>query len=141
MRESEEKYRTLFDMLSDALALIEIETGNMLDVNKTFIEVYGYSKEEVLKMKNTDFSAEPEVTKQTTRARGTYVPVRYHKKKDGTVFPAEITAGNFKYQGKDVHIAAIRDITERNRFEAQLQRSQKMERLFWLLMTSKAKEK
>ena len=129
LRESEESNRTLFDMVSDALALIEIETGNMLDVNKTFIDLYGYCKEEALKMKNTDFSAEPEVTKQITRARGTYVPVRYHKKKDGTVFPTEITASNFKYQGRDVHIAAIRDITERNRFEAQLQRSQKMESL------------
>ena len=129
LRESEEKYRTLFDMVSDALALIEIETGNMLDVNKTFIEVYGYSKEETIRMKNTDFSAEPEITKQATQARGTYIPIRYHKKKDGTVFPTEITASIFKYQGKDVHIAAIRDITERQCYEAQLQRSQKMESL------------
>ncbi len=127
LRESEEKYRTLFDIESDALALIEIETGKMLDVNKAFIELYGYSKEEILRMKNTDFSAEPEITKQATQARGTYVPIRYHKKKDGTVFPTEITARIFKYQERDVHIAAIRDITERKRLETQLQQAQRME--------------
>jgi len=126
-RESEKKYRTLFDMESDALALIEIETGKMLDVNKAFIELYGYSKKEILRMKNTDFSAEPEMTNQATQARGTYVPIRYHKKKDGTVFPTEITARIFKYQERDVHIAAIRDITERKRLETQLQQAQRME--------------
>jgi PAS domain S-box-containing protein len=46
LRESEEKYRKLFEMESDALALMEIETGNMLDVNGAFIKLYGYSKEE-----------------------------------------------------------------------------------------------
>ena len=39
LQESEEKYRTLFNMESDALALIEIETGQMLEVNKAFIEL------------------------------------------------------------------------------------------------------
>ncbi|RJQ84731.1 MAG: PAS domain-containing sensor histidine kinase [Desulfobacteraceae bacterium] len=129
LRESVEKYRILFDLESDALALIEIETGNMLEVNKAFVELYGYSREEILCMKNTDFSAEPEATRKVTRARGNYVPIRYHKKRDGTVFPTEITASIFKYQGRDVHIAAIRDITERMRLESQLQRAQKMKSL------------
>ena len=129
LRESMEKYRILFDLESDALALIEIETGQMLEVNKAFVELYGYSREEVLQMKNTDFSAEPEATRKATRARGTYIPIRHHKKKDGSVFPTEITASILKYQGKDVHIAAIRDITERMRLENQLQRAQKMKSL------------
>jgi two-component system, cell cycle sensor histidine kinase and response regulator CckA len=129
LRQRDEAYRSLFDMVSDALALIEIETGQMLDVNKAFIDLYGYSKEEILGMKNTDFSAEPEKTKQATESRGVYIPVRWHKKKDGTVFPTEISARVFHYHDRDVHIAAIRDITERHRYEAQRQRSQKMESL------------
>jgi two-component system, cell cycle sensor histidine kinase and response regulator CckA len=122
-----EKYRILFDLESDALALIDIETGKMFEINQAFIDLYGYSREEILKMKNMDFSAEPEMTRQTTEARGPYVPLRYHKKKDGSVFPTEITASIFKYKGRDVLIAAMRDITERKRLESQLQRSQKME--------------
>ncbi len=127
LKESEEKYRTLFDLLSDSLALIENNTGNMLDVNKAFVELYGYSKQEILSMKNTDFSAEPEKTRKATKLQGSYIPIRYHKKKDGTIFPTEITAKIFKYKGRDVHIAAIRDTTERRRFEAQIERSKKME--------------
>jgi len=129
LRARDEEYLTLFDMVSDALALIDIETGQMLDVNKAFVELYGYRKSEVLRMKNTDFSAEPEKTTEATRSRGLYIPIRWHKKKDGTVFPTEITARILKYEGRDVHMAAIRDITERHRYEAQHRRSQKMESL------------
>ena len=129
LRERDEDYRTLFDMVSDALGLIDIETGQMLDVNKAFVELYGYSKSEVLRMKNTDFSAEPGKTTEATRSRGVYIPIRWHKKKDGTVFPTEITARILKFEGRDVHMAAIRDITERHRYESQHRRSQKMESL------------
>ncbi len=129
LRENEKKYRTLFNMESDALALIDIETGNMLEVNKAFIDLYGYSRDEILRMKNSDFSAEPDRTRKSTHDRRSYVPVRYHKKKDGTVFPTEITASIFEYRGRDVHIAAIRDTTERMRLEAHFRRLQKMESL------------
>ena len=129
LQKGEAEYRSLFDMVSDALALIEIETGRMLDVNKAFIDLYGYGREEILAMKNTDFSAEPDKTREATQAHGVYIPVRWHKKKDGTVFPTEITARILNYKGRDVHMAAIRDITERQRYEAQRQRFQKMESL------------
>ncbi len=120
LRESEKKYRTLFDMESDAIALIDVETGNMLEVNKAFISLYGYSREKVLQMKNTDFSIEPDKTKKATQEHKKVIPIRWHKKKDGTVFPTEIAANIFNNQGKDVHIAAIRDITERNKTEEHL---------------------
>ena len=129
LRARDEEYLTLFDMVSDALGLIDIETGQMLGVNKAFVELYGYPKSEVLRMKNTDFSAEPDKTAEATRLRGAYIPIRWHKKKDGTVFPTEIAARILKYEGRDVHMAAIRDITARYRYEAQHRRSQKMESL------------
>jgi len=56
LRESEEKYQQLFDLSSDALFLIEIDTGKILDLNNAAIEMYGYSREEALQMNNADFS-------------------------------------------------------------------------------------
>ena len=121
--ESEEKYRKLFDMESDALALIDIETGKLLDVNRAFIKLYGYSKEEIRLMKNTDFSAEPEKTLKATQDRQEYIPLRYHKTKNGKVFPVEITASMFEHQGKNIYIIAIRDITDRKIIEQQIEAS------------------
>jgi PAS domain S-box-containing protein len=110
-------------MESDALVLVDIETGKLLDVNRAFIKLYGYTREELQQMKNTDFSAEPDKTLKATQDRQEYIPLRYHKKKDGTVFPVEITANMFEYQGKKVYIIAIRDITERKNTEQQIKAS------------------
>jgi PAS domain S-box-containing protein len=125
LRESEEQYRKLFEMESDALALMDAGTGDMLDVNIAFIKLYGYTKEEILCMKNLDLSAEPEKTKTSIQDLEEFVPLRYHKKKNGTVFPVEITANMFEHQGRNVFIAAIRDITDRKVIEKQLEASLK----------------
>jgi PAS domain S-box-containing protein len=127
LRENQERYQVLFEMESDALAMIEVSTGNILEMNQAFIDLYGYTRDECLQMKNTDFSHEPDKTQKATIERSNIIPVRWHKKKDGTVFPVEIVANTFAFQGRDVHIAAIRDITERKQLESRLQQTQKME--------------
>ena len=120
LHESEEKYRKLFEMESDALALVDIETHEMLDVNNAFIQLYGYSMEEIFCMKITDFSAEPDQTNKSIQNLEEFIPLRYHKKKNGTVFPVEITANFFEHTGRMVHMAAIRDITDRKIIEEQI---------------------
>jgi PAS domain S-box-containing protein len=129
MRESEEKYRNLFDLESDALALIDIENRNMLDVNASFIKLYGYTKEEILCMEITDFSAEPDKTEKSIQDLEKFIPLRYHKKKDGAVFPVEITANNYEYKERKVLIAAVRDITNRKVIEQQIEKSLKEKEL------------
>jgi PAS domain S-box-containing protein len=134
VRESEGKYRQLFELGSDALFLIEVKTGKILDLNNAAIEMYGYSREEALQMKNTDFSSEPDKTRKATLESEKHIPVRYHKRKDGTIFPTDISVAYYTWYGKKVCVAAIRDITERKqteeekkKIEAQLQQAQKME--------------
>jgi PAS domain S-box-containing protein len=129
LRESEEKYRKLFEMESDALVLIDIENRNMLDANASFIKLYGYTKEEMLCMEITDFSAEPDKTEKSIQDFEKFIPLRYHKKKDGTVFPVEITANNYEYKERKVLIAAVRDITNRKVIEQQIEKSLKEKEL------------
>jgi len=125
LRESEEKYRKLFNLESDALAFIDVKTNKIIEVNKSFINLYGYSMEEVLRMRASDFSTEPDETADAIRNRLAYIPLRYHKKKNGVIFPVEITANSFKYNGNDVYIAAIRDISDRKTIEEQIEASLK----------------
>ncbi|NPV77784.1 MAG: PAS domain S-box protein [Anaerolineae bacterium] len=123
LQESEEQYRQLFEAESDAIFLIDNEEGRILQANQAACALYGYSRDELLALCNTDLSAEPEQTRKATRenepdpSRVVAIPLRWHKKKDGTVFPVEIAARLFVYKGRPVHIAAIRDITQR--FEAE----------------------
>jgi len=134
VRESERLYRQLFELESDAIFLINAETGDILEANRTASTLYGYEREDLLTLKNTDLSAEPEETHRATADKLLIIPTRMHRKKDGTIFPVEITASHFSWKGKDVHLAAIRDISERIRADeerkelmAQLSQSQKME--------------
>ena len=127
LRHSEHKYRQLFELVSDALFLIDKASGRILEVNRSASEMYGYSREELLGLRNTDLSAEPEATTQATQEELSVVPVRYHKKKDGAVFPVEITASHLDWHGRKAHIAAIRDISERIKTKERLLQAQKME--------------
>jgi len=124
LKESELKYRQLFELESDAIVMIENETGRILEANDTASVLYGYSHEELHALKNTDLSAEPNETRRMTQSGGMLVPIRWHKKKDETVFPVEITGRHFLWQGKKVHIAAIRDITKRLEAEQVLRKSE-----------------
>ena len=130
---SEERYRVLFESESDAVFLIDNSSGRLLEANAAAEAMYGYSREELLRLHNVDLSAEPEDTERVTSTasgRAT-VPLRWHKKADGTVFPVEITGSFFEFQGRPVHIAAIRDISERLRTEQQLRASEERYRKFF----------
>ncbi len=113
LRASEEKYHQLFELGSDAVFLIDNETGQILEVNAAASTMYGYSRDELLQKRNVDLSAEPDKTRQAMQNYLTSIPVRFHRKNDGAVLPVEITASHFNWRGRPVHIAAIRDITER----------------------------
>ena len=119
LQESVDKYRQLFELESDAIFLIENETGQILEANTAAEAMYGYSRKELLCKKNSDLSAEPEETQRVTQSTPVvvndvvFIPSRLHRKKNGAVFPVEITGRFFNWRGRSIHIAAIRDITAR----------------------------
>jgi PAS domain S-box-containing protein len=125
VRPYENKYRQLFELVSDALFLIDNTTGRILEANCAASEMYGYPHKELLELRNVDLSAEPDSTMRATREEMTMIPMRYHKKKGGAVFPVEITGSHFDWHGRKVHIAAIRDIGWRLEAEEALLNSEK----------------
>jgi PAS domain S-box-containing protein len=124
LHESEEKYRTLFESIDDAVYVIDRQSGRIIDVNPAAQRMYGYTRDEFVGLKNTDMSAEPEETDQATAERQLEIPLRLHRRKDGTVFPLEFAAGTCELQGRPTIIGTARDISERHRAEQALRESE-----------------
>jgi two-component system cell cycle sensor histidine kinase/response regulator CckA len=134
LRESEERYRRLFELESDAIILVDSESCRILEANPAATTLYGYSRDEWLAMKYPEMSAEPDESRKAVNERRAQVPLRWHRKKDGVVFPVEVAVSHFEWKGRDMHVGTMRDISERKRAEAamneaeeRLRQSQKME--------------
>ncbi|MFZ7128178.1 MAG: PAS domain S-box protein [Desulfobacterales bacterium] len=133
LRENEEKFRRLFNLISDAVFLIENDSGRIVEVNEAASRQYGFTHDELIGLKHTDLFVEPSASVRAAVNHLTIEPVR-HRKKDGTVFPVDIAATHFEWKGKAVHLAAIRDVSARLRaerekaeLENQLRQAQKLE--------------
>jgi PAS domain S-box-containing protein len=122
LRESEERYRTLFESASDAIFLFDQTTLEIIDCNSAACRLYGYSRAELIHTPISFVSAEPERSERAARAGEQHVPLRYHRRKDGHVFPVEINAGPFKLGGRDVLVSFVRDISARHQAEEEVRR-------------------
>ena len=122
LRASEEKYRNVFAAESDSLLLIDRGTGAILEANDAACRLYGYTREEILQLTIVDVSAEPEATKHELGRTRERIPLRYCRRKDGTVFPVDISTSLFVLDGREVIVGAARDIADRMRAEEELKR-------------------
>ena len=101
-----------FEAEPDAVLLVDNEHGQILEANAAAAALYGYAREELLRLCLTDISAEPDRTVEVMRntPAGSVVQTsRLQRRKDGTVLPVRISARFFVLRGRPVHVAAIRD--------------------------------
>ncbi|MFA7287990.1 MAG: PAS domain S-box protein [Melioribacteraceae bacterium] len=130
LENAEKLYTTLFESITDAIFLIRNEDGALLQSNDVACKMYGYNKEELEHLKNTDLSAEPEKTEKVTKSfdnlmdHAIKIPIRYHKRKNGSIFPVEITGRFFKLNDTHVHLVAIKNISSRLKNEEALKETQ-----------------
>ena len=121
LRESEERYRMLFERAPDAIIIIGLEgdeAGLVIAANQAAADQHGYTLEEICQLRIYDLNT-AETNKiaadiiETTLTGEWVTSEIWHQKKDGTQFPIEIHAGLIKIAGKKYILCFDRDITQR----------------------------
>jgi PAS domain S-box-containing protein len=130
LRESENAYSTLFNQSVAGLYLHDRE-GKILDVNRLACIQSGYSRDELLQMSVLDLHpGEPPMSNlprdEVLRAWAQWQPEQSytfevtHQRKDGTLYPVDISTGVIRYAGGDCIQAIVQDITQRKQAERDL---------------------
>jgi PAS domain S-box-containing protein len=127
LRESEARYRLLFDNNPLPLWVYDLETLAFLTVNAAAIRHYGYSEAEFLKMTMQDIQLsenipDPPADLSRIGTEKDRVAIWRHRKKDGTIIDVEITAHNLQFGSRKARLVLSNDITERKLAEENLHR-------------------
>ncbi|MBC7948597.1 MAG: PAS domain S-box protein, partial [Chitinophagaceae bacterium] len=130
---SEEKYRSLFESMSDAYAKTDIE-GTMMEFNPSFRNMLGYSDKELQHLSFTAITPSrwhefelKQVRRQVLERGYSDVYEKEYIHKSGKIFPVELRSFLLKNsEGEPIGMwAIVRDITQRKEAEKKLQHSER----------------
>jgi len=125
LRASEQQSAILLEQVSDAIIIADVE-GKLLDANKRAVELFGYSKDELLNLSFSERHPQEELERiseafRDTIKRGSGV---LHNtailRKDGTIAEVEIIGSIIQFEDKRLVRAFLRDITEGRRGEEKI---------------------
>ena len=121
---SEAKYRATFEASTDAVFLETLE-GRVLDCNASACHMYGYSKDELVRLSVSDLVPEsvaetlPDIITEEVTTGGIFVEA-LGRRNDGQVFPTEVSTRLIALRGNRRVIVYVRDVTKRKQDELAL---------------------
>jgi PAS domain S-box-containing protein len=120
LKQSEERYKTLFEAAFEGIAVHD--QGIILEVNQASLAALQYTPEDVIGKHLLSFVV-PELQEEV-KIRINNKPEEPYEtvlvKKDGTYLPVEILSKKHHYKGKEVRVAAFRDISQRKLYEKEI---------------------
>ncbi len=133
LRLSEERYRAVVEQAGEGIFLFNAETKRIVETNPAFRQMFGYTQEELARMKLYDLVPDDPkgVDRNVERALEQghlLVGERSYRRKDGSTIDVEVSGGVISYGGKGIICSIVRDITERKRTERASQEIREAER-------------
>ncbi|MDQ7826557.1 MAG: PAS domain S-box protein [Candidatus Eremiobacteraeota bacterium] len=118
LRESEAKYRALFESLNLPVHIVDLDTLRFVEVNEAMCLLYGYARDEFLSMTVREISADIASIPEALEKIGKPCFLRrLHRKKSGALFPVELSGRCIILKGRSCYVAITRDVTEESERE------------------------
>ncbi|NTU58354.1 MAG: PAS domain S-box protein [Chlorobiaceae bacterium] len=140
MRQSEARYRSLFQNRHTVMLIIDKETGAIIDANPAAINYYGYSLDELCRMNIGQINTLTKEQIQTEMHRAHEQHCSYfafqHRLADGSVRDVEVVSGPITVDGNALLYSIVNDVTDRKLFQEQLLEGSK--RLHYIMSATDA---
>jgi PAS domain S-box-containing protein len=118
------RFKKLADRARDIFLIVDSQTGHILYGNRAAESLYGYNSAELaslnigdLRPKENHYNLQEQLNQV---AMGGLLFETCHIRKDGTIFPVEVSSARFDLNNENLIISVIRDISERKHAEAEL---------------------
>ena len=124
------QFRKVMDESSDSIFMIDPETSQYIDFNKSAHEHLGYTREELHQLRVIDIAEnltsleDWQKRLELVQENGELIFETVYKRKDGTKCPVEVSARMLVYGGKTILVAMVRDVTERKQSEIAVRESE-----------------
>ncbi|WP_419784971.1 PAS domain S-box protein [Pseudodesulfovibrio sp.] len=128
LAESEKRYRSVYQAARAAIILLDRADGAVLDCNDSARRLYGYSVDEILQLNIVDLVEEPDRALSGLRSGVERRPMTHHRRKDGQVFPVEVSMSYFRQNGREVCTAFVEDLSHRKAVEEALREGARLYR-------------
>jgi PAS domain S-box-containing protein len=130
------RYRAVVEQATDCIFLWDPQTKGVLEANTAFINLLGYSPDEISQLTIYDFVAySPALIDSNIELLMTDKQFRIgevlYRRRDGSCVDVEVSASVISYGGREIICTVVRDITERKRAETELRASEERYRLLF----------
>ncbi|MAU00769.1 MAG: hypothetical protein CL608_26795 [Anaerolineaceae bacterium] len=124
--ETEAKYELLFEHNPLPMWVYDLDTLTFLAVNAATEAAYGYSRQEFLQMTLRDIRPAEDIDRLLADVQQSWPTLNFagewqHQRKNGTVFPVEITSHALPYDGRSARLVVAHNITQKKEAESRLQ--------------------
>ena len=121
LRLSEYRYKSLFESANLPILLIDADKLEVIGSNSAATALYGYNTKEFLQLSSIDLEPKQDLPGPINREENNPHQFCYHRKKDGTIFPVELTTGALSITDQKIVMLFINDISERRQRETEME--------------------
>jgi PAS domain S-box-containing protein len=132
LADSEARFRTIFDRVTDGVLLADLENQRFVITNRAIREMLGYAEQQLLELRPSDIHPEEQlaaVAKLFSKQARDQLPVVHDvpvQRANGSVFFADVSAAPITLDGRALVMRTFRDATERRSLQASVAQADRM---------------